>query len=446
MGRTKVMRNWGGYPKYICAENNAKNIHDLATILNHKDSVIARGNGRSYGDASLAKNVLSIRSLEKIIHVNVQKGTATCQGGCLLGQILERIVPLGLFLPVVPGTKDITVGGAIAADIHGKNHVVAGSFCNHIESMEVMDHNGIIRSCSRSQNEQLFTMTCGGMGLTGIIIEATIKLLEIESAFIEQDVQNISSILHCEMRFDSKSSYSHQIAWIADLTAESSSQFGLFIQHRHAKIEDLSSRQQRDPLQLKKSFSLAVPFPLPIPLVNRISYSMLNWYYLKKHPINKKTYLHYLTGFFQLDTLKSWNYLYGTKGFMQYQAAIPVNRAFSAFNAYAKIMKNKRRRSFLTVIKRFGTIPAAGKLSFPIPGFTICMDFKMDQLIPAMIKEFDQITIAAGGRVYLAKDALLNPKNFMAMYPAYEELKAFIYQKHPYFRSFLSDRIGLTEL
>ena len=372
-------------------------------------SLIARGLGRSYGDAAQLKDgtVIELPAFDRI-ELDAASGTVTAGAGVSLDQILRVIVPAGFFLPVTPGTRNVTVGGAIAADVHGKNHHVDGSFGNHVQRLLLVDGTGTVRELTPTgqgsvDEAQFFWATVGGMGLTGVIVEATFSLIPITSSLISVDTtryRDLESLMAAMVEADAK--YRYSVAWVDSLDPKGR---GVLTCGDHAPAEALPPNLQADPLHYDpKALASAPPF-LPGGLLNKLTVRAFNEAWYRKAPKHRVGELQAIAPFFHpLDGVQDWNRIYGPAGFLQYQFAVP-NEAAHLVPRTLEALRQVGAPSFLTVLKRFGPSNPA-PLSFPIPGWTLAAD--VPAAVPGLLEVLDQLdeqVAAAGGRLYLAKDS-----------------------------------------
>jgi len=441
----KRIANWGNYPivesKVLSFGNESK----LRSIVAKETSFIARGNGRCYGDASLAPTTLLTLQMDKIISFDKEKGILDCESGITLDQILEVIVPQGWFLPVSPGTKFITLGGAVASNVHGKNHHVEGPFSNHVLEMDLVMGSGELLTCSLQAYPELFEATCGGMGLTGIISRVKFKLKKIETSYIVQKQVKAANLKEILELFDKYQDYTYSVAWIDCL--KTGDQFGrsILILGEHAAAKDLGADQQKDPLHISKKKSIVFPFNLPSFALNKFTIRAFNFlYYFKNRKKEIDNIVHYEPFFYPLDTILHWNRGYGKKGFVQYQFVVPLDKTEGLTKILNQISQ-KGMGSFLAVLKKFGPHPSI--ISFPMEGYTLAMDFPVRKGLLEFLDELDKIVLQYGGRIYLSKDARMHPDIFWATYPRAQEFKDLVKQYNPdfKFRSLQSDRLLITQ-
>jgi FAD/FMN-containing dehydrogenase len=377
------------------------------------------GNGRSYGDVCLNDGgvLLDCRGLDRFINFDREKGIIRCEGGVLLLDILRLVVPDGWFLPVVPGTQWVTIGGAIANDIHGKNHHVAGTIGHHIRSFELLRSDSTRRICSPSSNADWFRATVGGLGLTGIITWAEIQLKPISGSDIVCETIRFHSLdQFFEIARESDTAFEYTVAWIDALATGRKLGRGVFFRGNHATTG--SKRVLPEPEKIDLG---CVP---PIRMVTRPLVRLFNTLYAMKNGVSAgRVNTHYVPFFFPLDVVGSWNRLYGTQGMLQYQFVVPSE---SALNVVGEILDRAARSvapPFLTVLKVFGDRSSPGLLSFPRPGITMAIDFpNRGQPLMELLESFDALVTSAGGALYPAKDARMSPETFRAGFPSWEDM------------------------
>lgn len=419
---TETLSGWGRTNPVTCQVVQPDSIEQLQELIREAppNSLIARGMGRSYGDAAQLNNgtVVKLPTFDRI-ELDPNSGTVTAGAGVSLDQILRVIVPAGFFLPVTPGTRNVTVGGAIAADVHGKNHHVDGSFGNHVQRLLLVDGNGELRELTPSgrgscDEAEFFWATVGGMGLTGVIVEATFSLIPITSSLISVDTtryRDLESLMAAMVEADSK--YRYSVAWIDSLDPKGR---GVLTCGDHAPAEALPKDKQANPLYYDpKALASAPPF-LPGGLLNKLTVRAFNEAWYRKAPKQRVGELQEIAPFFHpLDGVQDWNRIYGPAGFLQYQFVVP-NEAAHLVPHTLKVLRNVGAPSFLTVLKRFGHSNPA-PLSFPIPGWTLAAD--VPAAIPGLQEALDKLDreiSAAGGRQYLAKDSRQKPHIFRLSY------------------------------
>ncbi|PWV55972.1 FAD-binding oxidoreductase [Chitinophaga sp. S165] len=441
----KRLANWGNYPAMSCDETTFSQEEQVQDFISTHSSVIARGNGRCYGDASLAQHSVSTLKYDKVLAFDTTNGVFECQSGITLDQILDIIVPQGWFLPVTPGTKFITVGGAVASDVHGKNHHVDGSFSGHIIDMDVITGNKETITCSASIHPDLFWATCGGMGLTGIITRVRFGLKKINTAYIRQKqikAQNLEDLIRL---FEEYKDYTYSMAWIDCLQKGDSFGRGILIVGEHATPEELNEQQRKAPLQLAAKRKLSVPFNLPSFVLNTLTVKAFNWlYYLKNTKREINNIIPYEPFFYPLDAILHWNRGYGKAGFVQYQFVLPLEKKEGLIAILQKI-SDAGLGSFLAVLKIFGKQDSL--ISFPMEGYTLALDFPVRKGLFEFLDKLDEIVLQYGGRLYLSKDARMKQEVFWQSYPNAQKFADIIktYNGTKLFRSVQSDRLLLTE-
>jgi len=440
----KNIANWGNYPVMESDERSFSLEEQLAGALLQSDGVIARGNGRCYGDASLAPNTVSTLKYNKILSFDTERGLFECQAGITLDQVLDVIVPKGWFLPVTPGTKLITVGGAVASDVHGKNHHVDGSFSAHVTEMDVRLADGSTLTCSQQQHPDLFWATCGGMGLTGIITRVVFDLKKIETSYIKQKQVKARNLEELIRLFDEYKDYTYSVAWIDCLKKGRGFGRSILILGEHAKLEDLDARKKADPLQLPKKKQITFPFNLPSFVLNQFTVKAFNFlYYGKNLRRELNNVVSYEPFFYPLDAILHWNRGYGKKGFVQYQFVLPLESKQGLVEILQRI-SDAGLGSFLAVLKVFGH--QDDLISFPKEGYTLALDFPVRKGLFEFLDKLDAIVLRYGGRLYLSKDARMKPEIFWQGYPTAQKFQDVIKKYNPKFsiNSIQAQRLNIT--
>lgn len=445
------LSGWGRCPvvrSYVQQPETAAAIPEWLHAVNYW-SILARGAGRSYGDAALNPQgyTLLTEPLNRFLDFNTDTGILRCEAGVTFQQINERFVPMGWFPAVTPGTKFPTMGGAIAFDVHGKNHHVDGSFANHVQSMKLVLPSGETVLCSRNENSDLFWATVGGMGLTGIITEVEMALRPIETAYINSYRIRARNLDEAIALFEThETEYQYSVAWLDCLASGRSMGRSILMFGNHAKLKELPPALQNRPLDLKPKHSIRVPFDLPSGLLNRFTVGAFNALYYHIQPAQKRSIEDYDRYFYPLDSIWDWNRLYGKRGFLQYQFVVPLETSRVAIAEVLNRLNRKGWGSFLTVLKRLG--PQEGWLSFPMPGYTLALDIPVRPGLWKFLDELDQVVMEHGGRVYLAKDARLSPEAFRTMYPEFPRWRKVKAAIDPEYRlsSSLSRRLQISKL
>jgi decaprenylphospho-beta-D-ribofuranose 2-oxidase len=410
----KTLSGWGRTNPVTAQVVQPSSVEQLQELVRSAPpcSLIARGLGRSYGDAAQLKDgtVIELPAFDRIV-LDPASGTVTAGAGVSLDQILRLIVPAGFFLPVTPGTRNVTVGGAIAADVHGKNHHVDGSFGNHLQRLSLVDGTGTLRELTPDGGEaSFFWATVGGMGLTGVIVEATFSLIPITSSLISVDTTRYRDL---ESLMGAMVEYRYSVAWVDSLDPKGR---GVLTCGDHAPAEALPKSQQSDPLHYDPKALASTPPFLPGGLLNKLTVRAFNEAWYRKAPKHRVGELQAIAPFFHpLDGVQDWNRIYGPAGFLQYQFAVP-NEAAHLVPRALEVLRQVGAPSFLTVLKRFGQSNPA-PLSFPIPGWTLAAD--VPAAVPGLLGALDQLdeeVAAAGGRLYLAKDSRQSATMFVNSY------------------------------
>lgn len=409
----KNLSNWGNYPKIMANIYNPEYQKSIQEIVQKEKTLLARGNGRCYGDSALNDTIVSMLSYNKFLDFDLSNGIIECQAGVLLSEILDVIVPKGFFLSVTPGTKLITVGGAIASDVHGKNHHIDGCFSNCVLSFHLMNEHGKVVKCSRDENSELFWNTAGGMGLTGIILDARLKIKSIETAYIRQESIKAGNLDEIMQLFEESETWTYSVAWIDCLKKGSMQGRSIMMRGEHARLNELPAKYRKNPLILKKKAKLNVPFMFPSFVLNSFTVKTFNFlYYNKQRKRILKNIIDYNTFFYPLDAINNWNRIYGKNGFSQYQFVIPKKDSKQALKEILSKISEKGLGSFLVVLKLFGKSEPKARWSFPEEGYTLALDFKIQKGLRILINELDQIVLKYGGHLYLTKDSISDRKMF----------------------------------
>jgi decaprenylphospho-beta-D-ribofuranose 2-oxidase len=433
--------NWGNYP---VIETNLKSFTDASELqksFTNTSNYIARGNGRCYGDSSLNENIISTLKYDKILAFDPQAAIITCQAGITFDTLIDILVPRGFFLPVTPGTKFITLGGAIASDVHGKNHHVEGTFRNHIITMKILLASGEVVECSKESNPELFMATCGGMGLTGVILSAQFKLKKIETPFIKQTTIKARNLDEIFSLFEEYKESTYSVAWIDCLQDGSKLGRSLLMVGEHATKADIPA----DKKPSKSSLKLNMPFNLPNFALNKLSIKAFNFLFYHKQFKNKKNNIVAFDPFFYpLDFISNWNRMYGNRGFIQYQFVLPMGTSKAGLQKILKEINHQGMGSFLAVLKLFGEDESL--ISFSMRGYTLALDFPIRKGLFEFLDKLDKIVIEYGGRIYLTKDARMKKEIFEKGYPNLEIFKKIIKKYNPdlKWRSVQSDRLGIS--
>jgi decaprenylphospho-beta-D-ribofuranose 2-oxidase len=446
-----LLSGWGRYPVVRSRAQRPEKLTALraATAAAAGSTLLARGLGRAYGDAALTATGATIlmERLNRMLAFDETTGVLRCEAGVTIREILETFVPRGWFPPVTPGTKFVTMGGALACDVHGKNHHRDGSFSNFVPRFTLLTPSGALVQCSPEETPDLFWATAGGMGLTGIIVELDLRLKPITSAYIVCDsvkARHLDETMEVFDRLEEGSQYS--VAWVDTLASGRALGRGIVMLGNHALAAELDEPARARMQRAGVATHLRVPFDLPAGLLNRYTASAFNALYYERQPGKPiRRFIHYDRYFYPLDFLQDWNRLYGKRGFVQYQCVVPLDGGPQALRKILQLSSAEGRSSMLAVLKRLG--PQEGLLAFPMRGWTLTLDFPVKPGLFAFLDRLDQVVVEAGGRVYLAKDARLNPATFAAMYPRHgrwQTVKSGI-DPQGLFASALSTRLQMTE-
>ena len=409
---SEMTHNWGLYPEIAGDVYSPTLYSEVQKIVMSEINIIGRGNGRCYGDASLSNKMISTLALNQIIQLDTAKELITCQAGVILDDILKFVVPKGFFLPVTPGTKFITVGGALASDIHGKNHHVDGVFSDHVSSFKLCNNRGEIKEVLPEQD--LFNQTAGGMGLTGIILEVTFKLKPIQTAFINQTAIRANDLQDIFNLFEKYQYFTYSVAWIDCLARGTNLGRSVLLLGEHAKIEEIKETKA---LMVHSDPKLNIPFNLPSWILNPLIIKLFNWAYFHKPSSSMHSgIVHYDSFFYPLDKIHNWNRIYGNKGFIQYQFELPKETSFQGVAEALETLSQNNLGSFLAVLKLFGKSHEDRYLHFPKEGYTLALDIKIQPKIFSILTELDNLVTRLGGKIYLTKDARMGSDNYSSQY------------------------------
>ena len=421
--------SWGRYPRPLNQFVTDISRSNPSFVVFDKYLYLPRGLGRSYGDSCLNDgNVLvTTRNLSHFMSFDENNGYLKAEAGISLDDILKVFVPKGWFLPVTPGTRFVTLGGAIANDVHGKNHHIKGSFGNYVHGFELLRSNGNKLECTPDQNSELYKATIGGLGLTGLITWAYLKLRKIENAYIESESITFANIDEFFEISEQSEGYEFSVSWVDCLSTGSSLGRGIFMRGNFSEDSKLGKKT-------RKGLSLGVPFNAPDFLLNPYTMRLFNTlYYNKQRNKFVKKLVHYEPFFYPLDTINNWNRLYGFKGFLQWQCVVPFTDNRQAIKVILEKISASGAGSFLAVLKTFGDIPSPGLLSFPRKGVTLALDFpNSGEKTYSLLNELDRIVRSAGGAFYPAKDARMHVSTFKSSFP---NLKIFEKSIDPKFSS-----------
>ncbi len=409
---------WNRYPVVDQPLHAARDRRDVLSFSTAGTGRVARGNGRSYGDAAIGvSETLSTLKLDRMKSFDAASGLLTAEAGVLLADIIATFLPRGFFPRVVPGTRFITLGGAIASDVHGKNHHHDGAFGNHVQDLLIVTPCGELVRASRSENAELFRATIGGQGLTGTIIEATLRLMPVETGWIRQRTIAASDLGEAMRTLEENDGATYSVAWIDCLARGAHLGRSLVFLGEHAKVEELEGGAPDKRFPKVAPPLLGVPFDFPSLALNKLSVRLFNEFYYRwgARRVGGPFQVDIDPYFFPLDGISNWNRIYGHRGFVQHQCVIPTERAASVLAEMLERITHWGSASFLAVLKKFGAA-SDGLLSFPQPGYTLALDFPMRPGLLEFLEELDKCVMEAGGRLYLAKDARQSQATFEAGY------------------------------
>jgi decaprenylphospho-beta-D-ribofuranose 2-oxidase len=427
---------WGRYPTIDAQVLLPQTRSACVDLLKGNQIVLPRGMGRSYGDSANSSSVIQTDYLDHFMELNESTGVLTCEAGVSIREILQLIVPKGWFVPVTPGSSFVSIGGAIASDVHGKNHHLSGTFSEHLLSFDLMLGSGEIVNITKNGYPDLFRATCGGMGLTGMILSASIQLKSITSSQIHQTTIKVSCLEAVCEQFEANHASTYSVAWIDSLAK--GKQLG-------RSLLMLGEHSQDGTLEPGKKKSLNMPIDMPSSMLNQYSIKAFNsLYYHKVLSKTKTDIISFEPYFYPLDAIGNWNRLYGKAGFVQYQFVLPKAVGVKGMKKILEVIVSSGKGSFLAVLKAFGRANE-NFLSFPVEGYTLALDFKMSEETVQLIKLLDSMVVEMGGRIYLTKDALMTEASFKRTYPQWEQFEEVRakYGAIGKFSSSQSKRLGL---
>uniref|UniRef100_UPI003B52EA03 FAD-binding oxidoreductase n=1 Tax=Roseovarius indicus TaxID=540747 RepID=UPI003B52EA03 len=435
---------WGRYPVTDCTVT-APRTPDALAEARTSGPLIARGNGRAYGDSALNEdNTVSMRHFNRIIAFDEVTGQLTAEAGVLLGDVIDAFLPRGWFPAVTPGTKYVTLGGMAAADVHGKNHHIDGGFGNYIDWLDLMGPDGTVTRASRDENADLFDWTIGGMGLTGVILRMAIRLRRVETGWIRQRAQAAPNLAAAMKAFEAAQDAPYSVAWIDCLSTGDALGRSIIMLGEHAPLDRLPTRFRQIPFGPPPRKKRKIPFNLPGFALNKWTVSAFNAaYYRLNARKTGTTYVPWDTYFYPLDSILGWNRIYGRRGFVQFQCVLPEDAARAGLEKLLRSIAHAGQGSFLAVLKKLG--PEGGRLSFPMPGYTLALDFPVSDKVLTLMDQLDRITLDHGGRFYLAKDARLSSDILHAADPRTDAFAAMRRDTgaDTAFASLQSERLGL---
>ncbi|MBB4906932.1 FAD-binding oxidoreductase [Actinophytocola algeriensis] len=420
--KPQKLTGWGRTAPTTAQVVHTADVRAIAEAVKHAGprGVIARGLGRSYGDPAqnAGGTVIDMTALNRIHRVDAEAGTVDVDAGVSLDTLMRALLPFGLWLPVLPGTRQVTVGGAIGSDIHGKAHHVEGSFGDHISELDLLTADGEVATLTPA--DDLFWATVGGMGLTGVVLRATLHLNHVETAYFLVDTEQLGSLdeLMARQSVDDEK-YVESVSWFDAVTTGPHLGRGLLTRANHATLDDLPAKRRRHPLRFEAPQLLVVPDLFPPGLLNKVTGRVFSELWYRKSP-TKMGAVQNITQFLHpLDMFGEWNRGYGPHGFLQYQYVVPFG-AEDVIRHTVRRMTETGKVSALNVLKRFGDGNRA-PLSFPMKGWTLCVDLPVGAGVHELCEELDELVLAAGGRHYLAKESRATPEVIARGYPRLDE-------------------------
>ncbi|GGM68929.1 oxidoreductase [Longimycelium tulufanense] len=448
-GLPRTLTGWGRTASTVAKLVTPTSTDEIAEAVRTRSGrgVLARGLGRSYGDAAQNAGglVLDLCGLDELHSVDPDTGVIDVDAGASLDALIRRLLPLGLFVPVTPGTRQVTVGGAIAADIHGKNHHVQGSFGNHVQSLDLLCADGTVRTIGPDREPELFWCTVGGMGLTGIVLRARIRMMPVETAYCVVDTERADNLDDLMARLaEDDHRYTYSVAWFDAVATGARLGRAVLTRGWNATRDQLPQRLRGAPLKFTAKERLSAPPVFPNGLLNRATIGVFNELWFRKAPRERRGEIQTISQFFHpLDALRDWNRVYGPRGFVQYQFVAPFG-AEETLRRCVERISSSPHVSFLNVLKRFGDGNPA-PLSFPAPGWTLAVDMPAAPGLGQLLDELDEWIADAGGRLYLAKDSRMTSAVLRRMYPRLDEWSRIRHSVDPdgVFTSDLSRRLTL---
>ena len=443
---TVTLTGWGRIAPSVAELAAPVDEKSAASLLRGPGPKIARGLGRSYNNAAQCADgmVISTARLNRILDLDAETGRATCEAGVSLEQLMVAGLPSGWFVPVSPGTRQVSIGGAIAADVHGKNHHVAGSFARHVAALDIVRPDGELRTLTPA--DDLFWATAGGMGLTGCIIRATVQLKKVSTSRLKVDTIRTADIDETmEVLTEHDHRFGYTVAWCDSLAQRGSTGRSVVTSGDFAEADDLPAPERDRRYDFRPDAKIGLLPGVPPGLINRYTVGLANQAWYRKAPRSRTGELQTIGQFFHpLDGIRNWNRMYGPGGFRQYQYVMPFG-AEAAVRRSVELVSAARAPSFVTVLKRFGP-GDSGLLSFPMAGWTLALDFPARTPgLGGLLDALDALVVAEGGRVYLAKDSRVRPEVLAEMYPRLEEFRQLRAELDPrgVVVSDLSRRLGI---
>jgi len=445
----ETLAGWGRYPQFEAETARPETREDVLRAFEAADKrpVLGRGMGRAYGDAAVSPNGLTLitNRLDRMLEFDPETGWLRCEAGVTISDLIATFLPRGFFPPVVPGTRFVSVGGALASDIHGKNHHVAGSFSDHVRQVEILTGDGRIRTADLEHESELFHATAGGMGLTGLILSMELKLIPVPSPAIKMESVRVPNLEAFFRTSEASRDFPYTVGWIDGMARGRSLGRGVFMRGDHAPARARSGRGllARVPAALRDARWVSVPWalnPVSVRAFNAVYYRRV-WHGVARSLASADSF------FFPLDGILNWNRIYGPRGLLQYQFVVTTKDGHDRVRDILETISQSGLVSFLGVIKEFGERRHGG-LSFPAPGVNVALDFpNVGDRLFRLLDSLDERVANAGGRVYLTKDARLSKARFREMYPEWREWKAVRdrFDSRGRFTSALGERLGLVD-
>lgn len=402
-----ILAGWGRYPRLDCRVHRPRDVAALRTIAG-EGSLIARGNGRAYGDSALNPlGTVDMRGFNRILAFDSETGQVVAETGVMLAELIDVFLPRGWFPSVTPGTKLVTLGGAIAADVHGKNHHKHGAFSTYVDWLDIFCPDGEVRRASRTENPDVFAWTLGGMGLTGVILRAAVRLTPVETGWLRQRLLPAPNLRSAIEIFEREQDATYSVAWIDCLVGGRALGRSLVMLGEHATLDELGPSQRADRFAARRRSRKTVPFDFPRFALNGWTVRAFNaLYYLNGQRQAGESLIDFDSYFYPLDAILEWNRIYGRSGFTQFQCVIPLEHAAAGIEALLRKIGRSGQGSFLAVLKRMGR--QESRFSFPMEGYTLALDFPIRATTRQLFKDLERIAVDHGGRFYLAKDSFLD--------------------------------------
>ena len=439
----KILTGWRNYPQCDSILASPSTLEELKILAKEK-GIIARGNARSYGDSSISKRItIEMKNFNKIINFNKETGEITAEAGVILSELIYKYLPIGFFPYVTPGTKYVSLGGMIASNVHGKNHHIEGSLSDYVIWVDIIQSDGSILRCSKTDNSELFNWTLGGMGLTGIIFRACIKFKKVKSSWITSNKVVTKNLEDTIDVMENNLDATYSVAWIDCISKGSSQGRSVVFLGEHSTKNDIDL-SKRDLFDVKETKKITIPFCLPSFFMSYYLLKVFNFLYYNINKYSKKMSIQsWDKYFYPLDNLKDWNKLYGKNGFYQFQCVIPIKESKKALEEILTTINASNLGSFLAVLKKFGQDNS--NISFPLEGYTLALDFPRSKRVEHLLNELDKLVIKYNGRFYLTKDSRLLPSSFLMSDARVEKFKKFRNENQlkSHFESYQSDRLNI---